>query len=71
MAHRTIVQAIVRGDADATEAAWRDHMGQSETEAVEHLRQLMPGIAARSERRRRHIQTHRSLPVLDRDFRES
>jgi DNA-binding GntR family transcriptional regulator len=59
MEHRTIVQAIVKGDADATEEAWRDHLVQSETEAVAHLRQLTPGIATRPERRRRHIHAHR------------
>lgn len=57
--HRTIVQAIVRGDADAAEEAWRDHLVQSETEAVEHLRQLMPQIAARPESGRRQIRTPR------------
>ena len=53
--HRRIVQAIAKGDADATEAAWRDHLVQSEAEAVEHLRQLRPDFVARPERRRRQI----------------
>jgi len=57
--HRTIVRAIMKGDADTTEEAWRDHLAQSETEAVEHLRQLMPRIAARPESGRRHIRTQR------------
>ena len=69
--HRAIVQAIVKGDAAATEEAWRNHLMQSETEAVEHLQQLMPDIAPRSDRRRPHTRTHRQLPVLGRDSRAS
>jgi hypothetical protein len=69
--HRTIVQAILKGDADATEEAWRDHLAQSETEAVEHLRQLIPGMAARPESKRRHIRRHQYLPALGRDSRAS
>lgn len=68
--HRAIVQAIEKGDADATKKAWRDHLVQSEKEAVEHLRQLVPGMAAGPERRRRHIQTLPYVAVPRRGFRQ-
>ncbi len=68
--HRTIVRAIMKGDADAAEEAWRDHLVRSETEAVEHLRQLVPGMAAGPERRRRHIQTLPYVAVPRRGFRQ-
>ncbi len=57
--HHAVVKAIMKGDAAAAEEAWRDHLMQSETEAVEHLRQLIPGIASRPRRGRRQTQTHR------------
>jgi DNA-binding GntR family transcriptional regulator len=57
--HWAIVKAIVKGDAAATEEAWREHLIQSETEAVAHLRQLMPNTAPRPERRQRHIRAFR------------
>jgi DNA-binding GntR family transcriptional regulator len=39
--HQRILRAILRRDADATAAAWGDHVRQSEKEVVEYLRFLM------------------------------
>jgi DNA-binding GntR family transcriptional regulator len=44
--HRRIIRAFEKRDGDAVEEAWRDHIVQSGTETVEHLRRLLPATAA-------------------------
>ncbi len=43
MEHRRILRAIEKGDAEAAEAAWREHTTRSGLETLEYLQALTAG----------------------------